>query len=109
MALAAGTAHDESAPTAQEGTMSDQHPEGEDLGDQFAQAAKPRGTMSTRQDDAEGGSMKETFEENVQELGRGENPLAQGEEGASGQDTTDDEDPDGHADAFSPGRSDLPD
>lgn len=94
--------------------MSDQHTEGEDLDDPFAEAAKPRGTMSTRHDDPEGGSMAEAFAENTEELGRGENPLAQGQQDASDTDTTEDpdttedENPDGHAGVFSPGRTDQP-
>lgn len=96
--------------------MTTQDPDGKDLGDQFAEAAKPHGTMSTRKDDPDRGSMTEALQENIEELGRGENPLAQGDEdSASGESAgsrpgrAEAEDGDGHAGVFSPGRSDEPD
>ena len=70
--------------------------------------------MSTQDPDS---GMAEAFEANVEKLGRGENPLAQGGEDSAdtaseetGTDTAGtDDDPDGHADVFSPHRTDEPD
>lgn len=92
--------------------MTTHEPDGKDLGDRFAETAKPRGTMSARGDDPEGGSMTETFEQNVEEFGRGNNPLAQGESDEDAGDEsrgTEDGEQEGRADVFSPGRTDEKD
>ncbi|WP_109474121.1 hypothetical protein [Ornithinimicrobium cavernae] len=62
--------------------MSTQDPEGADLGDRFARAAKPHGTMSVH----------------------GEDP-----DDDTGEDVLPEDETEGHADVFSPGRTDQPD
>lgn len=89
--------------------MTTQDPRDKDLGDKFAEAAKPDGRMNFRDsgpDDAEGGSASEALAENVEDLAKGKNPMTQGEEGA--RDDADNSEDEGIADAFSPGRSDQP-
>lgn len=92
--------------------MTTQNPGDKDLGDKFAEAAKPDGQMSIRgsdPDDTGGDSVTGALAENVKDLAKGKNPMTQGEEDASDDaeepDLTGDE---GNADAFSPGRGDQP-
>jgi len=76
--------------------------EGRDLGDEYADGAEPDGRMSVRASDAgesDQDSMSEALSENIEELGRGENPLTvQGDDEGRGEE--------GNAEAFSPGRAD---
>lgn len=61
-------------------------------------------SRQTDRSDAEQESMTDAFAENVQELGRGENPMTQGDDLSGDEDRSDD----GNADAFSPARGDQP-
>ncbi|HLS46420.1 MAG TPA: hypothetical protein VK045_13405 [Ornithinicoccus sp.] len=76
--------------------------EGRDLGDEYADAAEPDGRMNVRASDAgetDQDSMSEALGENIEELGRGENPLTvQAHDDGRGEE--------GNAEAFSPGRAD---
>lgn len=92
--------------------MTTPHSDDKDLGDQFADAAAPDGSMTLgREGDPDRGGMTEALEENAQDLARGENPLSQGPDGAERGDSDRDGDQDGAdgaAGVFSPGRSDQP-
>lgn len=73
------------------------------LEDEYADAAEPAdGRTNVRASDAaESGhdSLSEALSENIEELGRGENPLTvQGHDDGRGEE--------GNAEAFSPGRAD---
>lgn len=89
--------------------MTTQNPGDADLGDKFAEAAKPDGQMSTRgsgPDDTGRDSFTETLAENVEDLAKGENPMTQGEESA--REDPEDSGEEGNAEVFSPGLSGRP-